>query len=192
MKHFSAFCQKAALCAAAMLLTAAARAQAPAWQSVFAASPTNSARAEVNATTTDAAGNVYLAGDFSGTIQLGTSTLVSAGGDNGFVAKWSPASQSFVWAQRLGGTGNDYAQAIAVSGSNVYVGLYFRSPSLVVGSTTITNTSTPNSGAGDGLVVKFVDAGPSATVGWAHQVSGTGTESVDALAAVAPEKLPAT
>ncbi|MBH8559502.1 T9SS type A sorting domain-containing protein [Hymenobacter negativus] len=173
--------------ALALLLAAtvpAARAQAPAWQSVFGPSPVTSNRSEVNATATDAAGNLYLVGDFSGAIQLGATTLTSAGGDNVFVAKWSPVSRSFVWAQRLGGTGDDYGQAIAVSGSSVYVGGFFRSSSLGAGSFTLLNSSAPGSGSSDAFLVKFTDAGASASVAWAQQVGGTSTEEIDGLAAV--------
>ena len=163
---------------------AAVRAQAPAWQSVYGIVPASTFRSEVKATTTDAAGNVYMVGEFSGTIQLGGTTLSSAGGDNVFIAKWSPASRSFVWALRLGGSANDYGQAIAVSGSNVYVGGFFRSPSLTVGGSTILNTSTPNNNSADGFVVKIVDAGSSAAFGWVQRLGGAASESVDGLAAV--------
>jgi hypothetical protein len=169
---------------ALLLAAGAARAQAPAWQSAFSPTPGNSFQSEIKASTTDAAGNVYVVGDFGGSLQLGATTLVSAGGENVFVAKWSPVSRTFVWALRLGGTANDFARAVAVSGNSVYVGGFFSSPSLVVGSTTLLNTSgSNNNGFSDGFVVKLLDAGTSASFGWAQQVGGTASDDIYALAA---------
>ncbi|MBO9201301.1 MULTISPECIES: MBG domain-containing protein [Niastella] len=79
----------------------------------------------------DASDNVYLSGYFEGTVDFdtgtGTHTLTSAGGFDVFVIKlnyWG----NFVWAGRMGGSGNDYGQSISVdvSGSNVYTTGYFQ------------------------------------------------------------------
>ncbi|MEQ2006712.1 MAG: immunoglobulin domain-containing protein, partial [Limisphaerales bacterium] len=58
----------------------------------------------VQALARDAAGNSYLAGFFTGTLALGTTNLVSAGGDDIFVAKVSPAG-TVLWAAHCGGPG---------------------------------------------------------------------------------------
>ena len=162
----------------------AARAQAPAWQSATAVTAGPGSRSEINASATDASGNVFVVGDFNGTVQLGATTLSSAGGDNAFVAKWSAATGSFVWAQRLGGTANDYGNAIAVSGANVYVGGLFRSPSVQAGTTTLVNAGALGSNSSDAFVVKLTDAGSSAAFGWATRVGGSGSEAIYGLAAV--------
>jgi len=106
-----------------------ARAQAPSWQAAYLAG--GNAYSQVTAIATDASGNVYIAGSFSNaTFTLGTITLtnaVTSGSTVGmsrdaFVAKWSPITQTFVWAQRAGGTTDrDMATALAVSGTGVYV-----------------------------------------------------------------------
>jgi hypothetical protein len=166
------------------LAAPAVHAQAPAWQSATALQSGPNNRSEINASATDASGNVYVVGDFDGTIQLGGTTLTSAGGDNTFVAKWSATTGSFVWAVRLGGTASDYGRTIAVSGTNVYVGGLFRSPSLPVGATTLLNTSQQASNSSDGFIVKLIDAGSSATFGWAQQVGGSNSEGIYGLAAV--------
>ncbi|MCJ8163894.1 SBBP repeat-containing protein [Pontibacter sp. E15-1] len=72
--------------------------------------------------TTDAAGNVYVTGDFGTTIQLGASTLISTGNQDVFVAKYD-ASGNMLWAKSAGGSaGNDYSDDIAVDRQgNVYV-----------------------------------------------------------------------
>src|SRR5829696_10005829 len=62
----------------------------------------------------DAAGSVYVAGKFEGTNQLGTNTLVSAGGSDVFVAKLNAAGD-LQWAFATGGTNDDRATRLLVS-----------------------------------------------------------------------------
>src|SRR5262245_39882773 len=73
---------------------------------------------------TDAAGDVYMVGNFSGgmTPAGSSSPLVSAGGNDIFVAKYA-RSGAFQWATSLGGSQNDRGSSIAVdAGGNVVVG----------------------------------------------------------------------
>ncbi|WP_052374974.1 hypothetical protein [Chondromyces apiculatus] len=65
---------------------------------------------------TDAAGNVYLVGDFAGTIDLGGGTLTSALATTTdvFVAKFSP-SGAHLWSRRLGSAGSDHAYDVAIA-----------------------------------------------------------------------------
>lgn len=70
---------------------------------------------------TDAAGNVYVAGTFYGTIDLGNGMLVSAGMSDIFLAKFDPLG-SCVWSKRFGDTDVQSPQAIAVdAGGNIYL-----------------------------------------------------------------------
>jgi hypothetical protein len=62
----------------------------------------------------DEAGNVILAGEFSGDLNLPGSTLVSVGARDGFVAKFS-ASGQHIWSRSFGGPGNDDLHSVAVS-----------------------------------------------------------------------------
>jgi hypothetical protein len=73
----------------------------------------------------DAAGNSYLAGFFTGTLALGTTNLISAGGDDLFVAKVSPAG-TVLWAAHCGGPGEDRATGVALdpNGDVVVVGWF--------------------------------------------------------------------
>ncbi len=67
----------------------------------------------------DGSGNIYLTGEFSGTVTLGGQTITSEG-DDIFIAKYN-ASGTVLWLRR-GATGFDYGLGIAVDGSgNVYV-----------------------------------------------------------------------
>lgn len=65
----------------------------------------------------DAAGNCYVTGGFSNTVDFdpgpGIMNLTSAGGQDIFVAKLSPAG-ALVWAKSMGGISNDWAHAVAV------------------------------------------------------------------------------
>ncbi|MBK9256192.1 MAG: SBBP repeat-containing protein [Saprospiraceae bacterium] len=72
----------------------------------------------------DGSGNVYTTGNFAGTVDFdpgaGTANLISAGSRDIFVSKLD-ANGNFLWAKSMGGTGDDYAIAIAMDGSgNVY------------------------------------------------------------------------
>ncbi|TGE25144.1 gliding motility-associated C-terminal domain-containing protein [Hymenobacter aquaticus] len=109
--------------------------------------------------------------------------LSSYSGDrDGFVAKLTDAGSSgtFVWAQQFGGWASDRATSLAVSGTSVYVGGYYQSPTATFGSLTLTN---PSAGfLGDGYVAKVEDAGTTSRVVWAQRIGGRGNETVEALA----------
>ena len=154
-----------------LLVGPAARAQAPAWQA--AVTPGGTGSFEVYASGTDASGNLYVAGGFSGTITFGTTTLTSAGQRDAYVAKWSPATSSFVWAQRAGGTGEEYVNSLAVSGTSIYLTGVFGSRQATFGSSILTNASNGSTGLYDGYVAKLTDAGTSAGFVWARGYGGS-------------------
>ena len=151
-----------------------ARAQAPAWQMAVAARGNES---HITATAADASGNVYVAGDFYGTLVLGNLTLTSVGDGDAFVAKWSTATNSFIWARRAGGPGLDQAYGVAVSGANVYVAGSFVGAA-DFGTTTLTS-STANY---DAFVAKLTDVGPGTGFVWAQRVGGAGSDVIQGIA----------
>src|SRR5262249_17807764 len=53
----------------------------------------------------DSSGNVLVTGYFQGTVDFGGGGLVSAGGADAFLAKYSP-SGAHLWSKRFGGTGH--------------------------------------------------------------------------------------
>ncbi|MBF9142234.1 hypothetical protein [Hymenobacter properus] len=166
-----------------LTLRLSAAAQAPAWQSAqtvavaIAAAPGGSSA--VQATAVDAAGNVYLAGYFTNTVVLGTTTLTSLGSYDIFVAKFSPISNQFVWAQRAGGTGGDLAFALAVSGTSVYIAGNIHSPTVNFGSTTIASPGSTSSG----FVAKLEEAGNTGNFIWGQPIGSTNDVTVKTLAA---------
>ncbi|MDB5269482.1 MAG: hypothetical protein JWP58_2522 [Hymenobacter sp.] len=158
----------------ALLLLAAPRvwAQSPVWQMAMTMGGNTS---QVNATATDGAGNVYIAGAFTGTVNFGGISLTSQGPNfDAFVAKWSPASYGFVWAQRAGGTGTEMANGVAVEGNGVYIVGEFSSTPAAFGSTLLTNSgTTPMYPQSDIFVAKLVDAGTSASFAWAQGIGSS-------------------
>jgi hypothetical protein len=64
----------------------------------------------------DASGNVIVTGFFEGAADFGGDTLICAGGEDIFVAKYD-ASGAHQWSQRLGSTAGDQGLAVAVDGS---------------------------------------------------------------------------
>jgi hypothetical protein len=183
MKHFSSLL-RGWLVALLMLLWLAgprAWAQAPAWTQLAATSRVGSLGnySTTAAAATDASGNVYLVGSFAGTVSFGSTTLTSAGLNDIFVAKWSPASNAFLWAQRGGGTDDDVATGVAVSGGNAYIIGNFRSSIVVFGGVALVNTV---SGSLDVFVTKLTDAGTSSSFVWAQQAGGASSDDVSGLA----------
>lgn len=127
--------------------------------------------------------SVYVAGYFDGpTAGFGTVTLTNMGTSDMFVAKLTDAGSTnrFTWAQRAGGTGYDYAYALAVSGTSVYVAGSFVSPTAGFGPTTLTNISSTSTA--DMFVAKLTDAGSTSSFIWAQRAGGTSNETAYALA----------
>ncbi len=159
-----------------------AAAQTPNWQSAqaVALATTAGSFSEVTATAVDASGNVYLVGYFTNTVVLGGTTLTSLGSFDVFVAKFNPASNQFVWAQRAGGTGVDEATAVIVNGTSVYVAGYFASTTADFGSTTLTKMGT-GAAIADMFVTKLTDAGSTASFAWAQRGGGTNDDRATAV-----------
>jgi len=160
-----------------LLAGPAARAQAPAWQTAVTAFQNNFISSQIRATAADASGNVYVAGNFTGTIVLGSIGLTSAGNNDAFVAKWSSASGTFVWAQRAGGPLDDYGTGVAVSGASVYLTGYFMGTAAFGGTAPLVSA-----GGTDVFVAKLADAGPAGSFVWAQRAGGPGSEQANAVA----------
>ncbi|MBF9221689.1 T9SS type A sorting domain-containing protein [Hymenobacter ruricola] len=184
MKHVSSLMRRGPVAALLLILSwlagPAARAQAPAWQAATAFAPTNAATYSslVKATATDAAGNVYMAGYFTGTATFGAVTLTSAGNTDVFIAKWNPRTAALAWVQRAGGPGVDGVSGIAVSGSSVYVAGYFTGTA-GFGGTTLTSMGGGNS---DAFVAKLADAGSASTWAWVQPIGSTAADQATAVA----------
>jgi|GEM_PF-961717 len=130
-----------------------------AWVVSFGGTQDSSAKAVA----ADAAGNIYVGGNYRGTIQFGTNTLTSAGSSDAFLAKLDPGG-NVLWVQTFGGTGGDGIRGVKVSpGGGVYVSGTFQSV-VVIGGDTLTSPSNI-----DAFTAKFSGAGSPV---WARQSTG--------------------
>ncbi|RZK62652.1 MAG: T9SS type A sorting domain-containing protein [Hymenobacter sp.] len=146
---------------------------APAWQSVAAAASAST----INFTQPDASGNILVAGTFSGSLTLGSTTLTSVGTTDLFVAKWNPTTSTYVWAQRAGSNSNDYVYGLVVQGTSIYLAGEFYGQAATFGSTTLTSQF-----GYAGYVAKLTDAGSSASFTWAQLVDDGSEVFIESLA----------
>ncbi len=126
----------------------------------------------------DASGNVYVAGTFCGSIDLGGGVLSAPGGTldtDLFVAKYSPAG-AHLWSKRFGAAGTyDYANALAVDASgNVILAGTFYSP-ISFGGSTLTSA-----GGYDAFVAKLSTDGAHV---WSKRLGGASEDQGYAVAA---------
>jgi hypothetical protein len=131
-----------------------------------------------NSITTDAFGNVYLTGGFkSSAITFAGVILTNAGNNNNdvFIAKYG-TSGNVLWAQRAGGSGDDFCNSITTDSlGNVYLTGMFKSSSITFGSTTLTNA---DSNTYDIFIVKY---DPSGNVLWAQRAGGSNDDSGNSI-----------
>jgi len=114
----------------------------------------------IRKTVADDAGNVYLIGDFSGTIQLASSTLTSVGTRDVFVAKMD-ASSNLLWIHQ--GSSGEYSSCIlydlSLTDEHLLLAGYFD------GSTFSMDESSVNlAGLSDALLIKITPDGQIAVL----------------------------
>ncbi len=128
----------------------------------------------------DSSGNLYLAGYFNGTVDFdpgaGTTNLISAGGNDAFVAAYNSAG-ALLWAQRGGGTGDDSALGLTrdAAGNVLVAGTY-------TAGDTFGGTAVPlpfAGGIGDTFVWKLTGTG---TTAWVDGVGGAGYDYAQGIA----------
>lgn len=123
--------------------------------------------------TVDGSGNAYVAGYFSGTVDFdpsaSTYNLTSAGGDDIFIQKLD-GNGALVWAKRIGGSADDYANDIILdpTGANVYVtGLFRNTVDFDPNAGVVNGTS---AGVGDVFLLKLTSLG---NYSWVKRMGGT-------------------
>lgn len=130
-----------------------------------------------SAVVVDKAGNIYVAGDFSFSANIGGSNLVSSGGLDIYVAKYNPAGQ-LLWARKAGGIYDDSPNALALDSSgNLYVVGYFKSAIINFDGTTANNI-TPG-GASDAFIAQY---DPDGNVLWVRGFGGAGNDEAKSVA----------
>jgi hypothetical protein len=179
--------------ASLVLASLAAQAQAPTWSTAVTGSLTQTAGTnQTRGVATDASGNVFVTGNFTGQVYFGSTLLTSQGDNDIFVAKYVPSIGTWAWAQRAGGTGRDIGYGVAVSGTSVYlVGNSINNTAntnnvLFGGSGTSTGTVVQNGATAtlstDLVVAKYTDQGSSALLSWTQVAGGTGNDDGQGIA----------
>ena len=115
----------------------------------------------------DAAGNILVAGTFSGTANFGGASLNSAGSNDIFLAKYTPSGQH-LWSKRLGGSGDDQIQGLTVNanGDILMTGNFS-------GSANFGGQNLSSAGSTDIFVAKYSNNGAHL---WSKRFGGTGSE----------------
>ena len=163
--------KKIILFVAGLLSLSAANAQTWNW----AASIGGKSSDGVAAIEKDAAGNIYVLGDFEGNKIIGTSVYSAQGLSDCFLTKYSSTGTP-QWTVQINGsspTNIMEAGSVAVDSiGNIYVGGNFSSE-VVLGGTPFFSNFT-----GDGFVAKYSSSGSFV---WAAHLSGTGNEKITTL-----------
>ena len=130
---------------------------------------------------TDAAGDVYVAGSFTGSADFdpgsGITAVASLGNSDGFLAKYS-APGNLVWVSRLGGIATETVTSLARDASgNLYVsGGFSGSSDFDPGPGLQVLNSV---GGQDGYVAKYSATGDLV---WVRRFGGSGSDEVNAIA----------
>ncbi|MDF7810912.1 T9SS type A sorting domain-containing protein [Hymenobacter sp. YC55] len=115
----------------------------------------------------DAAGNLYLVGDFTGPATFGTTTLPGYGTHDGFLLKCS-AQGALQWVQPSGGPGSDgFADVEVDAAGNPYVVGTFN------GTAQLGPLSLRSAGSDDILVASYT---PQGQVRWVQSAGGPGAD----------------
>jgi Fibronectin type III domain/Beta-propeller repeat len=122
---------------------------------------------------TDSSGSVFVTGYMGASVDFGGGSLVSAGGQDVFLVKYSSAG-AHLWSKRFGSTGADLGTGVATdsSGNVVVVGTFTGSINLGGGSLT-------SAGGRDMFVAKFSATGLHV---WSKRFGGTGNDDVRGVA----------
>jgi hypothetical protein len=131
-----------------------------------------------NALAIDASDNIYIYGDFSGTTNLGSTTLYSRGGQDLFVARLTPAL-AYTWATSAGGMYDDFAPsgrslAVEANGNTYFTGRSY-SYTVQFGNGFISNDNTN----GDAFILSLTGGG---SWRWGQRAGGPDQDRGEAVA----------
>ena len=136
---------------------------------------------DANAIATDASGNIFVIGDFDGTLIFDTITLTRTGSANSdiFLAKYS-SNGDILWAKNSSGLTsyiptNDLGISVAVDASgNAYITGRFESPTFTLDTISLTNA-----GEADIYLAKYNSNG---NILWAKSQGGTNNDGALSVA----------
>ena len=123
-----------------------------------------------SAITSDALGNVYTVGTFSGTATFGSTVISSQGKGDTFITKTNASDGNMLWVKQIGSSNEDNASSVIcdASGNVYYTGKF--SGVITVGTFTLVS-----SGGFDTFIIKLDPTNGS--VVWAKRVGGAGYDS---------------
>jgi hypothetical protein len=125
------------------------------------------------AVTTDASGDVYVAGMYRSTADFGGGTFTSAGSGDLFLAKYT-AGGEYVWSKSFGSTGTEVVRDIAVSDTgDIYLTGFFQGTGNVGGG------PIASAGIDDLFVAKYSSTGAHV---WSKVLGGSGDDVANSLA----------
>ena len=90
--------------------------------------------------TADAKGNAYITGYYNGSSIIGTYSINTNGNEDIYIAKVN-SSGTVKWVKSFGGSATDNGRCVSSNSSNIFLAGEFLSPSLVVGSNTLSTSS---------------------------------------------------
>jgi hypothetical protein len=124
----------------------------------------------------DNANNLYIAGPFANTINIGPFVLTGAGNWEGYVARMNTAG-TFLWAKRIGSSGVDYFTDVKTNsaGSVVLVGLF---SSTVDFDPNVGVVNLTSAGSYDAFVLTL---DPSGNFIWAKRTGNSGDDAAREL-----------
>jgi hypothetical protein len=123
--------------------------------------------------------NIYITGNFRGVVDFdpsgSTNFVTSSGIRDIFIAKYTTQGQ-FVWANKIGGTGDDQATAITLDNNNeVFIAGYFN------GSMTLSNSKTFTSAGNTDIILARYDSEGSLKYAVCYG-GGNGDEAIGLIA----------
>ena len=125
-----------------------------------------------NALVTDSTGNIYIAGFFQGSVDLGGGFLTSAGGYDLFLAKYS-STGVHLWSRRFGGSGDENVRCIALDAfGNILIGGNY------IGSASLGGINLPSVGQQDAFLAKYSTQG---VYQWSVGFGGTMSDEVGSI-----------
>lgn len=127
---------------------------------------------EATTVTSDANGNVYIAGFFMDSVDFGLTTLVSEDGLDAFVLKFGPSGAP-LWVAALTGPGDQQAFGVAADDDHVWLAGRFDGELTVASETLL-----PSDGF-DGFMVQLTSEG---TLASATAFGGAGDETINGIA----------
>ena len=98
---------------ASKILSATATAATTQFSKAFTGPWANAGQIRYSTMAVDSQDNMIVAGTFAGRINFGGGDILSHGGVDIFIAKYSPDG-SYLWSQAIGGSSDDWAKAVAV------------------------------------------------------------------------------